>query len=189
VEPTSTSLLAHVRDPGNRDAWQRFVHLYAPLLYSWTRRLGLQTQDAADMVQDVFVVLVQQLPRFSYDRHKSFRAWLRTILVNKWRDRQRHDGAIGMQGGDITIELTSPPGDAAADLDEQEYRQYLVSRAMEIMVACFQPITWRACWENVVAGRDAKDVARELGISVNAVYVAKSKVLRRLRQELDGLWD
>jgi RNA polymerase sigma-70 factor, ECF subfamily len=187
METTSTSLLQHVRNSGDHDAWQRFVQLYTPVLYSWTRRMGLQAQDAADLVQDVFVVLLKQLPQFSYDRHKSFRAWLRTILVNKWRDRQRHDAVIGIAAGDATLGLTNPPDEL--DLDAEEYRQYLVSRAMEIMVGSFQPVTWRACWENVVGGRDAEDVARELGITVNAVYVAKSKVLRRLRQELNGLLD
>src|SRR5712692_822077 len=93
MNSTSVSLLEQLRNPAESKttgpAWERFVELYTPLLYYWARRLGLRDQDAADLVQDVFLVLVRKLPEFSYDRHKSFRAWLRTVTLNKWRERQR----------------------------------------------------------------------------------------------------
>src|SRR4051794_7365710 len=75
LNPTPASLLEQVRRGGDQQAWERFVRLYPPLLYSWARRVGLQEPDAADLVQDVFALLVQNLPQFAYDRHKSFRAW------------------------------------------------------------------------------------------------------------------
>jgi RNA polymerase sigma-70 factor (ECF subfamily) len=80
----------------------------------------------------------------------------------------------------------------SADQDaliEKEHREYLVSRALTIMKTDFQPATWQACWEHVVCGRPAAEVAAELAMSVKAVYLAKARVLRRLRQELEGLWD
>src|SRR5262245_11991856 len=93
MHTTSISLLERVRQPTEREAWTRFVELYTPLLYYWACRLGMQEPDAADLVQDVFTVLVQKLPSFSYDASKSFRSWLRTITYNKWRDFQRRRAA------------------------------------------------------------------------------------------------
>src|SRR5205807_7472116 len=89
---TPSSLLERLRQPFEPEAWARFVSLYTPLMYSWARRVGLQEQDAADLVQDVFVTLLQVLPTFTYDRRQSFRRWLWTVTINKWRkDRKQPD--------------------------------------------------------------------------------------------------
>jgi RNA polymerase sigma-70 factor (ECF subfamily) len=188
MDQTSPSLLERLRQPAEQEAWSRFVRLYTPFLYHWARRLGLNEQDAADLVQEVFLVLVQKLPEFTYDRHKSFRGWLRTVMLNKWRDHQRRRTAVPVHRGEASLaDLAGPNG--AADFEEAEYRQYLVSRALRLMQVEFQPATWQACWEHVVSGRPAAEVAAELGLSVDSVYTAKSRVLRRLRQELEGLLD
>jgi RNA polymerase sigma-70 factor (ECF subfamily) len=185
---TPATLLERLRRPADEAAWARFVELYTPLLYAWSRRLGLQPQDAADLVQEVFIVLVAKLPAFRYDPHKSFRAWLRTVLLNKYRNRQRLHPEVLLPAG--AVPLPDPAGPETADaFGEAEYRQRLVGRALELMRAEFQPATWKACWEFVGAGRPAAEVARELGITANAVYIAKSRVLRRLREELSGLLD
>jgi RNA polymerase sigma-70 factor (ECF subfamily) len=186
MKTTPISLLERVRQPGEQEAWARFVEMYTPLLYLWSRRLNLQESDAADLVQDVFAVLVQKLPGFVYDRGQSFRCWLRTILANKWRDRMRRAAARPVQEAIVSEPAVPPEIDAQS---EQEYRQVVVGRALELMQREFQPATWRACWETVVADRPAAEVAAELGISVDAVYAAKSRVLRRLRKELEGLLD
>lgn len=86
---TPASLLERLRQPAPESAWTRFVQLYTPLLFFWARRLGLRDADAADLVQDVLVLLVRKLPEFSYDRNKSFRAWLRTVTLNCWRNGAR----------------------------------------------------------------------------------------------------
>src|SRR5262245_38967164 len=83
---TSVRLLERVRDANDQAAWARFASLYAPLMYRWAIGLGLQPADASDLVQDVFVQLLRVLPEFNYDPGGSFRAWLRTLLVNRWRD-------------------------------------------------------------------------------------------------------
>lgn len=186
MTPTPASLLLRLRQPGEQRAWEQFVDLYTPLLFHWAMRLGLAEADAADLVQDVFLILSQRLASFDYDRQKSFRGWLRTLLLNKWRDHQRRAALPLTEGAVALDELASPADDAVT---ATEYRQFVVSRALEIMQAEFQPTTWKACWEHVVAGRPAADVARELGLTLNAVYLAKSRVLRRLRQELEGLLD
>lgn len=184
---TSVSLLERLRQPAAQEAWARFVDLYTPLLYTWARRLGLQDQDAADLVQDVFVLLVQKLPEFTYDRHKSFRAWLRTVTLNLLRNKRRRTVPSGEDAGVALSELVQPDHDVP--FWEVEYRQYLVGRALEVMQAEFQPSTWKAFWEYVVCGRPAAPVAGELGLTVNAVYLARARVLSRLRQELQGLLD
>jgi RNA polymerase sigma-70 factor (ECF subfamily) len=188
MNTTSVSLLQRLRQPGEQAAWARFVQLYTPLLYYWVRRLGEQEQDAADLVQEVFVVLVEKLPEFTYDRHKSFRNWLRTITLNKWRARGRRRCKLPLPTGDVNV-LDLPSPEADDTFGEAEYRQHLTRRALELMHHEFQPNTWKACWEQVVTGRRAAEVAAELGMSEGAVYVAKSRVLRRLRQELAGLLD
>jgi RNA polymerase sigma-70 factor (ECF subfamily) len=186
VYTTSASLLERLGRPGDQEAWQRFAALYTPLLHYWTRHLGLQPHDAADLVQEVFALLVQKLPEFTYDRQQSFRAWLRTLLLNKWRDNRRRRNEPPLDAGDPAFaELAVPDG--AAALGEAEYQQRLLRQALEVMRAEFRPTTWKACWEYVALGRPAAEVAAALGISVGAVYVAKSRVLSRLRQELKGL--
>lgn len=188
MNTTSISLLERLRQPGEAEAWARLVELYTPLLYSWACRMGLQEQDAADLVQEVFMVLVQKLPEFVYDRQRSFRGWLRTILANKLRDRQRRAIAFPCGHEEGVLANRAGPDDFEAIWDA-EYRQNLVARALELMQAEFQPTTWKACWEAVVSGRPTADIAADLGITVDAVYAAKSRVLRRLRQRLEGLLD
>ena len=89
MNSTHSSLLERLRRPDDVEAWDRFVRLYTPLLFHWARGAGLRDPDAADLVQDVLVVLVRKLPEFHYDPRKSFRAWLRTVTLNKWRERLR----------------------------------------------------------------------------------------------------
>ena len=187
MHTTPVSLLERLRHSSAPQAWERFVELYTPLLYHWARRLGLQESDAADLVQDIFSVLVEELPRFEYQPGKRFRGWLWTVTLNRFRERRRRRDPTP-QGGEETLTLASTP-DGVTEVAEAEYRTYLVDRALRLMQAEFQPVTWQACWEYVVASRPAAEVAAELHISVNAVHLAKSRVLRRLRQELKGLLD
>ncbi len=182
---TSITLLERLRKPGERDAWDRFVQLYTPLLLFWARRTGLPEADAADLVQEVFLVLLRKLPEFAYQPGRSFRGWLRTILVNKWRNYRDRLVNTRNEGPAALEDLAGP--DSMADLVKADYQQYLVGRALQLMQVEFQPATWKACWEYVVRGRPAAEVAAELNLSVNAVYLAKSRVLTRLRQELEGL--
>jgi RNA polymerase sigma-70 factor (ECF subfamily) len=187
MHTTSPTLLERLRQPAEQDAWGRFVQLYTPLLYTWTRHFGLNEADAADLVQEVFTILVQKLPEFRYEPGKGFRHWLRTITVNKWRDHLRRRAVIPTAGLAALDEMAAPEDSGA--FGEAEYRQHLVRRALQLMQSEFSPKTWRACWEHVAAGRPAAEVAAELGISVGSVYVAKSRVMSRLRQELKGLLD
>ena len=188
MHDTSASLLEQLRRPGDRRAWDRFVELYTPYLVQCVGRLGLQASDRADLLQDVFLTLYRKLPEFTYDDTRSFRGWLRTIVVNHWRDALRKRRRQPLGGRAAALDQYPAPDDVG-EFDEREYRQYLVNRACQLTRADFQPATWQACWENVVAGRPAAEVARDLGLTVDAVYAATYRVLRRLRQELAGLLD
>ena len=170
---------------GGRSAWDRFVELYAPLLHTWALRLEPQPADAENLVQEVFVTLLQELPRFEDRAGGRFRAWLWTVTVNKHRQLRRSPVPVPVGN----VEVGQPGGCETDAIEEAEYREYLVARAMRLMQSDFEPATWKACWESVVAGRPAPEVAAELGLTPNAVYLAKARVLRRLRQELAGLLD
>jgi RNA polymerase sigma-70 factor (ECF subfamily) len=187
MNTTSISLLERLSQPGDGEAWERFVRIYAPLIFAWARGVGLPAGDAEDLVQDVLSILVEQLPDFRYDPDKSFRGWLRTITTNRCRDHFRR--RVMRPRTTSTGHVDSQVSDGADAMAEAEYRRHLAGRALDVMRSEFEPSTWKACFECVVNDRPPREVAAELGISVNAVYVAKSRVLRRLRRELDGLWD
>jgi RNA polymerase sigma-70 factor (ECF subfamily) len=188
-EPTSVSLLRQLREePSSENAWRRFVKLYTPLLFRWARRLGASEEEAVDLVQDVFLVLAEQMPVFHLPPGQRFRAWLWTVLLDRWGDRARH------QEADLSVtalgELqTAVSPDKVEQAAEKEYRAYLLARALELMRAELPPDDWQACHEYMVKGRSAAQVAGERGQAVNQVYIAKSRVLRRLRAELEGLLD
>jgi len=185
MERTPGSLLVRLRGAEAQESWATFVKLYTPLLFHWARRLGLQAHDASDLVQDVFIILLRRLPEFDYDQHLSFRGWLHTVTLNRWRERRRLKDPL-VQGTPAQLpELEEP--DPAAAFWETEYREQLVQRALELIQVQFEPATWKAFWAVVVEEKPAAEVAQSLGLSVNAVYIARSRVLTRLRTELDGL--
>ncbi len=187
VNTTSLSLLQRLKRRNEPAAWKRFVELYAPLIYHWGKGQGLSAQDAADLVQDVLTLLVEKLPRFQYDPTKKFRGWLRPIQVNRARDYQRRHSHRPITGAEATLQLAAT-ADSVDLFAKAEYRAYLVHRAFELMRSEFPERTWRACWLQVIEERSAAEVARELEITLNMAYLAKSRVLRRLREELRDLW-
>lgn len=183
MHSTPASLLERLREPNDREAWEQFVHLYSPLLVHWAKKFRLGDDDAADFVQEIFALLLETLPNFQYDPARRFRGWLWTVASNKYRERRRRKVLHPLQDGEDVVARSYD------DPDEQEYRQYISRRALELMQRHFQPNTWKACWETVVNGRDMAEVARELGMTARAVYIARCRVLRRLRQELAGLFE
>lgn len=184
---TSVTLLQRVRSQGDQAAWERFVTLYTPLLYRWAQRAGMADHDAVDLVQDVFLVLMHELPHFEYDTARgSFRGWLKTVTFHKCRERQRR------RRPDLLPDIVAdelPDIDDLEEFWEAEYEQHLVRKALEIMKSEFEERTWKACWEHIVSGKTAVEVGETLGMTEAAVNVAKSRVLRRLREELRGLLD
>jgi RNA polymerase sigma-70 factor (ECF subfamily) len=185
----SSTLLERVRLE-QPEAWRRLVDLYGPLVYRWCRRCGLQPSDAADVVQEVFAAVSQHIGSFERRSGQGgFRAWLSTITRNKVHDffRRRSTRATAQGGTDAYERLAQLPSpDAIAEATHSsDDQQLLSSRAIQLVQAEFEEHTWEAFRRTVLGGQKPAHIAEDLGISVNAVYKAKSRVLRRLRQELE----
>jgi RNA polymerase sigma-70 factor (ECF subfamily) len=180
LHATSPTLLEKLRG-ADHAARARFVHLYTPLLVRWGARAGVPAADVPDLIQDVLLVVLRGLPAFE---RGGFRAWLRTVFVNKWRDQcRKRRPALLTDGADDLAARADP----VLEVDEAEYRAVLAARAAALIRADFNEPTWRAFWLTTVEDRSAAEVASELGLSANAVYLARSRVLQRLRAELNGL--
>jgi RNA polymerase sigma-70 factor (ECF subfamily) len=188
---TSRSLLGRVQ-ADEPEAWERLVHLYAPLVLHWCRHSGLQDQDVADIFQEVFQAVVVYVGGFRKERQgDTFRGWLRRITQNKLRDHFRRLGRDacatgGSSAQDRFAQLPAPQG-GEERISQDEGERHLFARALELIRAEFAARTWEAFWQTAVEGREAKDVAADLGMSPGAVRVAKSRVLHRLREELGDL--
>lgn len=184
---TQASLLLRIRDPRDGGAWQEFVDLYAPVVYRFLCKQGLQDADSADLTQEVLTRIAGVAATFNYDpRQGSFRGWLFTIVRNRLRDwlenRQRR-----IQGsGDTSLHeyLGQLPGreDELSQLWEREFEQRLFQAAAEQAKNEFQDSTWQAFWRTTVEGAGTKETAQFLGISVAAVYLARSRVMARLKE-------
>lgn len=185
-ESTPVSLLHRLRESGDELAWARFVALYTPLMRRWASRLRASGQDSDDLAQEVLVAVVRAMPEFQYDAKRRFRGWLWTVTKNKWRELLRRRAVTNRDAVALDEQPIDDPVEAT---DAAEYHRYLVGRAVNLMKAEFQPTTWQAFLETTVEDRPAALVASRLGITVGAVYAAKARVLRRLRQELEGLTD
>lgn len=181
---TQPSLLVRLRDAGDARAWSQFVDIYAPLIYEFARRRGLQDADAADLTQEVLAAVAQNVGRFDYDPQRgSFRGWLFTVVVNKFRTlrdrlcRQEHGS------GDTIAQylLQEVPAEAGNDEWEKEFQQRLFAWAAQQVQAEVEVKSWQAFWQTSVLGLLPQDVAKQLGLSVAAVYMAKSRVLARLK--------
>ncbi|MEM9646288.1 MAG: sigma-70 family RNA polymerase sigma factor [Planctomycetota bacterium] len=194
-EPSTNPSLLRRAQSGQAESWQKLVQIYGPIIYRWIRHCGVQSADAADVMQETLIAVAGALPRFDPNATNSrFRGWLWTIARNKLRDRQRQlrrspidDDSLARAQLDANVapphwvESDDPPSDLAND--NARTRRL----ALELMRNSFAPKTWRMFWETVVEDRDPSDVAKDLEVSRWTVYKARARVLQKLRQELDGL--
>jgi RNA polymerase sigma-70 factor (ECF subfamily) len=179
------NLLARLRNGGSRADWARFVDLYGPLLARWARHL-LPAKEIPDLVEDIFVLVMEKLPSWSGTGDRSFRGWLRAMLLNRCRDLARRAATRPVVADPAALEAVAAD-DAFGEVMAAEERDLLARRALRIMQTDFEPTTWRACWECVAQGRPAAEVAAELGVRVDVVYSACYRVLKRLRSEFGAL--
>jgi RNA polymerase sigma factor (sigma-70 family) len=186
---TRASLLARLGDGADRAAWRQFVELYGSLVYGFARQRGLQDADAADLTQEVFLALARAMGRWHYDpRRGSFRGWLYGITRNKIGEflLRRRSQPVGSGDTDAHLRLADEP-DPGIDPDsdwESEFQRQLFRIAAARIQNSFAPTTWMAFWRTAVDGRSGASVAEELGVSVGAVYVARSRVLARLTEQV-----
>jgi RNA polymerase sigma-70 factor (ECF subfamily) len=185
---TRPSLLARIRDLRDEEAWRQFVALYTPLVYRFARKRGLQDADAADLAQDVLRAVAGAAPDLEYDpRRGSFRGWLYGVARHKLCDfltaQQRRCPGSGETAAQLLLaEQAAPAGEAA--LWDQEYERRLFEWAAEQIRGGFKDQTWQAFWQTAVEGREPRETAAALGMSLGAVYIAKSRVLARLRKQV-----
>jgi RNA polymerase sigma factor (sigma-70 family) len=186
---TRASLLLQIRDGANQAAWQEFVNLYGPVVYGFARKRGLQDADAADIVQDVLRSVSLSIGRLDYDRHQgTFRGWLFTVTRNKVFNFLSARRIRPQGSGDTTTNQlldSRPNGSDDSEVWELEYQRRLAALAMGRIKEEFQANTWQAFWLTAVEGVGALEVAKQLRMSPGAIYVAKSRVLARLRDEVE----
>lgn len=185
---TRASLLVRMRDPHDSHAWEQFVDIYAPLIYGYSRKHGLQDADAADLVQEVLRSVAGAIRKLEYDAQVgSFRAWLFTITRNKVRDFFRA-GRIQASGDSAMNQMLQ--NHPAADEEQgwhADYERRVFHWAAEQIRSEVQPATWQAFWQTAVEGQAGKQVADSLGMSLAAVYLAKSRVMARLKSRVESL--
>jgi RNA polymerase sigma-70 factor, ECF subfamily len=190
--PTSATLLERAR-ARDRGAWERLVDLYEPLILRWCRQAKLGGADAADIKQDVFLAVSGHIGAFrAEEAGHTFRGWLRTITRNKIRDHLRREPPNYAETGGsdayhelLNVEDAEPPDGSDAEVAEEV--GVLYRRALELIVGDFEEVTWKAFWRVVVDGQPPAGVAQDLELSRNAVYLAKARVLQRLRDEFKDL--
>jgi len=189
---TRPSLLLRLRDADDAEAWREFVRLYTPLVFAHCTRQGLQEADAADVAQEVMRVAAQALPEIEYDAERGkFRGWLLQTTRHRLYKFYRQQSRAPLPASDTTIErfVDGEPGPDERARWEEDYRQRLFDWATERARPEFQPATWQAFWLTAVKSVSVKEVAGQLGISVGAVYIARSRVIARLRELIESASD
>jgi RNA polymerase sigma-70 factor, ECF subfamily len=189
---TSATLLQRLHDRSDSVAWRRMVDLYSPLITSWLRRHGVA--DEEDLTQEILGVVVREVAGFRHNgRPGAFRTWLRTITTNclrqAWRTRRVRAEAAGSPDITPMLDRLEDPASDLSRLWDREHDEFVLHRLLDLIRADFRPATWLAFRRQVIDGEAPEAVAAELGLSVNAVLIAKSRVLSRLRRNADGLVD
>lgn len=183
---TRPSLLLRVRDLGDSQAWSEFVDLYGPLVARYLRRAGLQEADILDLTQDILLGLTASLRAFEYSPERGrFRDWMGTVVRRRLQDFFRRRCAQGRVVEDASLELL---GGAAAEAEwTSQFQDHILRSALTRIRDRFSSENWRAFELNWLENLDAPEVARQLGLPLEQVYVARSRVLRRLRLEIVAL--
>lgn len=188
---TRPSLLMRLRDTSDREAWSEFVDVYSPLVYGFLRRRSLHDSDAADVTQEVFLRVSRSIPTFIYSKEQGrFRDWLWTITRNEIRrfhEKRKRRVAEIQESPDETLEQLASTGDSAEW--NEEFHRHILEVAMKRIESSFEPQTWQAFCLVWVSQVSAIDAANQVQQSVDFVYVAKSRVLKRLREEVLVLAD
>jgi RNA polymerase sigma-70 factor (ECF subfamily) len=178
---TPPSLLLRVRDPGDAESWQTFVGVYAPLIYRYCRRCKLQDADAADVTQEVLAQVARSIRTFEYQPERGrFRDWLGAVTRSKvvrFHARRGKEEAAGEE----QLEGVGPAADAEW---AEQFNARVLQAALERVRPHFEPSTWEAFEQSWLHDQPAPAVAQALGLEVVKVYWARSRVLKRLREEV-----
>ena len=189
---TRYSLLVRIQDPQNQAAWGEFLSIYEPLVYRLARRRGLQDADAQDLCQEVFRSVAKAAHKWTPDPARgSFRSWLfriaQNLLVNHLRGKRRHVQGSGDSGMVQVLEGQSEETDEYWREVDEEHRRSLFAVAAKAIEGEFTRTTWQAFWLTAVEARPVAAVCKELSLTAGAVYIARSRVLARLRKKVGEL--
>jgi RNA polymerase sigma-70 factor (ECF subfamily) len=196
IEPsldTRPSLLIRLRDHEDREAWRFFVEAYAPLISAFLRRHGIQEADALDVVQNVLVAVASGIRRFEHRKSRcgSFRSWLYTLVRHRmadyWRSERRQPSGGGDDPGPDVLAALPADDRGIEEQWNREFQLNLFHSAAGQIKDDFQETSWQAFWRTAVQQQAAQPVADELGISVAAVYMAKRRILQRIREQIEFL--
>ncbi|WP_040764486.1 RNA polymerase sigma factor [Novipirellula maiorica] len=192
MSETPLSLIDRVRFSGDDASWAELVELYTPFLQRWAAKFQIQSSDCNDLVQDVLMTVHQNVNSFEHSgRSGAFRAWLRSILVhrisNYWRKRK--NAAVGQGGSDFhdLLQTMSDPNSNLSQLWEREHDAFVLAHLLDRVRVRFTPTSFEAFHRTALRGESAAQVAADLKISVNAVFVAKSRILSELRRQSQTL--
>jgi RNA polymerase sigma-70 factor (ECF subfamily) len=182
---TRESLLVRVRDASDQEAWYEFAEVYRPVIYRLARAKGMQHADAEDLAQQVLLSVAGAIGRWESDPARArFRTWLRRVAHNAIINALTRGAPDRAAGGFNALTEQPAPEGPDSDLLRTEYRREIFRWAARQIKDEFQPDTWDAFWWTAVDGRDVAEVARALGKNTGAVYAAKSRVMRRLREKI-----
>lgn len=184
---SATLLLALKADTANVDAWTNFIDRYEPLIQGWCRKWGLQESDCHDVSQEVMLRLSKAMRKFEYDPQRSFRAWLKTVTHHAWADWTKQHQKPGGGQGDTAMLQTLHSIKAGEDLSARlqgEYDAEVMELAILRVRMRVKPRTWEAFRLTAMDGLSGAAVAAQLEMQVAHVYVAKSEVLKALRDEV-----
>jgi len=191
VATTPLTLMQRLRSP-DRESWERLVNIYEPFIHRLLNLTGLNIHDREDLVQDVMLAIVKAVPEFRHSGQRgAFRLWLRTIVKNRllgFRRRKATEKETTQKLDSTLLNFEDPTSDIGA-LWEEQHNRYVISRMLQLLEPEFTVTTWLAFKRQSVDGCTAQEASDELGLSVNAVLIAKSRVLRRLRQQAEGIVD
>lgn len=189
---TRATLLYRLRDTSDQEAWRQFASIYTPLVYQYALKNGLQDADAADVAQETMCNVVRVICDFEYDPNRgSFRGWLLTVVRNSLRKRFRLATNQSCGSGDTAVhELLHQTPDTSFSADaawDREYELWLFHKVANWIKTEFQSKTWDAFWKTTVDGLDVNTVAKELSMTCGAIYIARSRVLTRIRSEIERI--
>ena len=189
IPSISTNLLSLVQSKDGV-GWERFVGIFAPVVYTWCRKSGISEWDAPDLVQDVFATVARKANSFQRQKEgDSFRSWLATItrcrVIDYLRKRKKESPGVG--GSEAMLMLQQTPQELETTISWSNSESIVVKQVMNQVECEFEPVTWKGFWLTTIESRSSAEVAEELGISIASVYQAKSRVLRRLRKILSEL--
>jgi RNA polymerase sigma-70 factor (ECF subfamily) len=192
MNETSVSLLERLRQEPDEKSWQQLVELYTPLIHAWLSRQEVQLADRHDLVQEVLAIVVRKLPGFEHNqRTGAFRHWLRTItarcLKDFWRAQRLRPVAHGDSDFQEMLQQLEDPHSALSRQWDRDHDLHVTRKLLEMLQPQFTPVTWEAFQRVALLRESPEAVATALGLTVNAVFIAKSRVLTKLRQEAQGL--